>query len=56
MPQLDAPIILFCSKRCGSSMFGTIFDAHPQLCEPSRLFASFLQILNHSQSFGCDRQ
>lgn len=41
MPQLDAPIILFCSERSGSNMIAKIFDAHPQVCAPgdSHLFA-----------------
>ena len=41
MPQLDAPIVLFCSERSGSNMIAKIFDAHPQVCAPgdSHLFA-----------------
>lgn len=41
MPQLDAPIILFCSERSGSNMIAKVFDAHPQVCAPgdSHLFA-----------------
>src|SRR6056297_3620960 len=41
MPQLDAPIILFCSERSGSNMIAKIFDAHPHICAPgdSHLFA-----------------
>jgi hypothetical protein len=40
MPQLDTPIILFCSERSGSNMIARIFDAHPQVCAPgaSHLF------------------
>lgn len=41
MPQLDAPIVLFCSERSGSNMIAKIFDAHPQVCAPgdSHMFA-----------------